>query len=183
MTYAHTTSLVVLGGGPGGYTAAFRAADLGVSVCLIEEGPQLGGVCLNVGCIPSKTLLHGRGEPPGQGRGLGCQVKSEVFHPAIAGGREHRLHRGYAFNGTHGSILPEEILVFFNVHQYVLPGKENSFAGFSAGCASTGFVDFARREHREKLLWRAMLPGAHAAPCRRWSHAARVCCFFSGHRM
>ena len=50
--------LVVLGGGPGGYTAAFRAADLGRSVTLIEESEVLGGVCLNVGCIPSKTLLH-----------------------------------------------------------------------------------------------------------------------------
>lgn len=51
--------LVVLGGGPGGYTAAFRAADLGLSVCLVEKQNRLGGVCLNVGCIPSKTLLHG----------------------------------------------------------------------------------------------------------------------------
>jgi dihydrolipoamide dehydrogenase len=50
--------LVVLGGGPGGYTAAFRAADLGLSVCLVEERRNLGGVCLQVGCIPSKTLLH-----------------------------------------------------------------------------------------------------------------------------
>ncbi|MGI9536046.1 MAG: dihydrolipoyl dehydrogenase [Desulfocapsaceae bacterium] len=50
--------LVVLGGGPGGYTAAFRAADLGLSVCLVEARKRLGGVCLNVGCIPSKTLLH-----------------------------------------------------------------------------------------------------------------------------
>jgi dihydrolipoamide dehydrogenase len=50
--------LVVLGGGPGGYTAAFRAADLGRSVTLIEKESTLGGVCLNVGCIPSKTLLH-----------------------------------------------------------------------------------------------------------------------------
>jgi dihydrolipoamide dehydrogenase len=50
--------LVVLGGGPGGYTAAFRAADLGLSVCLVEQQNRLGGVCLNVGCIPSKTLLH-----------------------------------------------------------------------------------------------------------------------------
>lgn len=50
--------LVVLGGGPGGYTAAFRAADLGRSVTLIEKDDHLGGVCLNVGCIPSKTLLH-----------------------------------------------------------------------------------------------------------------------------
>ncbi len=50
--------LVVLGGGPGGYTAAFRAADLGLDVCLIDKQKRLGGVCLNVGCIPSKTLLH-----------------------------------------------------------------------------------------------------------------------------
>jgi dihydrolipoamide dehydrogenase len=50
--------LVVLGAGPGGYTAAFRAADLGVKVLLIERWASLGGVCLNVGCIPSKALLH-----------------------------------------------------------------------------------------------------------------------------
>ncbi|MEV8468846.1 dihydrolipoyl dehydrogenase [Fluviibacterium sp. DFM31] len=50
--------VVVLGSGPGGYTAAFRAADLGKKVILIERDPQLGGVCLNVGCIPSKALLH-----------------------------------------------------------------------------------------------------------------------------
>jgi dihydrolipoamide dehydrogenase len=50
--------VVVLGAGPGGYTAAFRAADLGKQVVLIERWPQLGGVCLNVGCIPSKALLH-----------------------------------------------------------------------------------------------------------------------------
>ncbi len=53
-----TAGVAVLGGGPGGYTAAFRAADLGLSVFLIEQGGRLGGVCLNVGCIPSKTLLH-----------------------------------------------------------------------------------------------------------------------------
>jgi dihydrolipoamide dehydrogenase len=50
--------LMVLGAGPGGYTAAFRAADLGKSVVLVERHSSLGGVCLNVGCIPSKTLLH-----------------------------------------------------------------------------------------------------------------------------
>ena len=50
--------LVVMGSGPGGYTAAFRAADLGKRVVLIERFPTLGGVCLNVGCIPSKALLH-----------------------------------------------------------------------------------------------------------------------------
>jgi dihydrolipoamide dehydrogenase len=50
--------LVVLGAGPGGYTAAFRAADLGLDVLLVDRWPRLGGVCLNVGCIPSKALLH-----------------------------------------------------------------------------------------------------------------------------
>ena len=50
--------IAVLGAGPGGYTAAFRAADLGLEVTLIERWPTLGGVCLNVGCIPSKALLH-----------------------------------------------------------------------------------------------------------------------------
>ncbi len=50
--------VVVLGSGPGGYTAAFRAADLGLDTVLIERYPDLGGVCLNVGCIPSKALLH-----------------------------------------------------------------------------------------------------------------------------
>ncbi len=50
--------VVVVGAGPGGYTAAFRAADLGLRVALIERYPALGGVCLNVGCIPSKALLH-----------------------------------------------------------------------------------------------------------------------------
>jgi len=66
-TYIHSDAVphgdihadvVVLGAGPGGYTAAFRAADLGKSVVLIERYPVLGGVCLNVGCIPSKALLH-----------------------------------------------------------------------------------------------------------------------------
>jgi len=50
--------VLVLGAGPGGYTAAFRAADLGLKVALVERYPALGGVCLNVGCIPSKALLH-----------------------------------------------------------------------------------------------------------------------------
>lgn len=50
--------VMVLGAGPGGYTAAFRAADLGLNVVLVEKHPTLGGVCLNVGCIPSKALLH-----------------------------------------------------------------------------------------------------------------------------
>jgi dihydrolipoamide dehydrogenase len=54
----HDFQVVVLGSGPGGYTAAFRAADLGLRVALVERHERLGGVCLNVGCIPSKALLH-----------------------------------------------------------------------------------------------------------------------------
>jgi dihydrolipoamide dehydrogenase len=58
VTSTYETEVVVLGSGPGGYTAAFRAADLGKKVVLIERYSSLGGVCLNVGCIPSKALLH-----------------------------------------------------------------------------------------------------------------------------
>ena len=58
LTSTYETEVVVLGSGPGGYTAAFRAADLGKKVVLIERYSTLGGVCLNVGCIPSKALLH-----------------------------------------------------------------------------------------------------------------------------
>src|SRR5581483_1235799 len=53
-----SAEVLVLGAGPGGYTAAFRAADLGKQVVLVDSGATLGGVCLNVGCIPSKALLH-----------------------------------------------------------------------------------------------------------------------------
>jgi dihydrolipoamide dehydrogenase len=58
MTQVIKTEVLVIGGGPGGYTAAFRAADLGKKVVLVERFNTLGGVCLNVGCIPSKALLH-----------------------------------------------------------------------------------------------------------------------------
>ncbi len=58
MTAEDRADVVVLGAGPGGYTAAFRAADLGLRTVLVERHSRLGGVCLNVGCIPSKALLH-----------------------------------------------------------------------------------------------------------------------------
>src|SRR6058998_1001392 len=52
------TQLLVIGGGPGGYPAALHAADHGIKPILVDEGPKLGGVCTNRGCIPSKALLH-----------------------------------------------------------------------------------------------------------------------------
>ena len=58
MTEIIQTEVVVIGAGPGGYAAAFRAADLGQRVVLIDKEESLGGVCLNRGCIPSKALLH-----------------------------------------------------------------------------------------------------------------------------
>ena len=58
MTESIHFEIVVMGAGPGGYAAAFRAADLGKKVLLIDKDPTLGGVCLNRGCIPSKALLH-----------------------------------------------------------------------------------------------------------------------------
>src|SRR5688572_22930225 len=57
-TGEYDCDVVVIGAGPGGYSAAFRAADLGLKTVLVERYPTLGGVCLNVGCIPSKALLH-----------------------------------------------------------------------------------------------------------------------------
>lgn len=58
MAETRDTQLLIIGGGPGGYPAALHAADHGLKVTLVEEGPKLGGVCLNRGCIPSKALLH-----------------------------------------------------------------------------------------------------------------------------
>src|SRR5450631_1504526 len=50
--------LAIIGGGPGGYSAALRAAELGIKTLLVDDKPKLGGVCLHMGCIPSKSLLH-----------------------------------------------------------------------------------------------------------------------------
>ena len=70
-----THDLVVLGGGPGGYVAAIRAAQLGLNVGCIDENPQFGGTCLRVGCIPSKALLE----------------SSHLYHQAAHGLGEHGI--------------------------------------------------------------------------------------------
>jgi dihydrolipoamide dehydrogenase len=78
MAAASAYDLVVIGGGPGGYTAAVRAAQLGLKTACVEKWPRLGGVCLNVGCIPSKALLD----------------SSEYFHLAKAQFAEHGIRTG-----------------------------------------------------------------------------------------
>jgi dihydrolipoamide dehydrogenase len=88
--------VVVLGSGPGGYTAAFRAADLGLKVALVERYERLGGVCLNVGCIPSKALLHAArviaetGELAERGVGFGA---ANVDLPKLIGWKQSVVDR------------------------------------------------------------------------------------------
>jgi len=101
--------VVVVGAGPGGYTAAFRAADLGLRVALIERYPALGGVCLNVGCIPSKALLHaGRVIDEAAAmelRGFKDQVVGKLTSglAGLARKREVEFIQGMAaFTGPHG---------------------------------------------------------------------------------
>ena len=90
---------MVIGSGPGGYTAAFRAADLGLKVTLVERYETLGGVCLNVGCIPSKALLHAArviAESGGDGASTAspsrAQARSAEAARLEAGGRR-QAHR------------------------------------------------------------------------------------------
>ncbi len=99
---ASDCDVLILGGGPGGYSAAFRAADLGLKVILVERYAVLGGVCLNVGCIPSKTLLHVAQAIEGAQHlhTLGFDVGSAAVH--LAALRDHknrvisRLNQGLA---------------------------------------------------------------------------------------
>ena len=99
-TPTRAVQVVVLGAGPGGYTAAFRAADLGLSVALVDRGETLGGVCLNVGCIPSKALLHvakvlDRGRGDVRGRRLVRQADGRHRpRPRLEGRRRRRLTGG-----------------------------------------------------------------------------------------
>jgi dihydrolipoamide dehydrogenase len=126
--------VVVLGAGPGGYTAAFRAADLGLEVVLVERHERLGGVCLNVGCIPSKALLHvakvladaqdaatqgiAFGEPSIDLDGVRAFKQSAVDRltgglEQLATGRNVRVVRGEArFSAPHELTVGDETIAF-----------------------------------------------------------------------
>jgi len=136
--------LVVLGSGPGGYAAAFRAADLGLTVVLVERHERLGGVCLNVGCIPSKALLHvakvitDAEDSSGAGVTFGAPqidldgvraFKDDAVEKLTGGlvglakGREVRVVRGQArFTGANTIAVGEEELAF--AHCIVAAGSE-----------------------------------------------------------
>ena len=76
-----TSEILILGAGPGGYTAAFYAADRGKKVTLVEQHRRLGGICLNVGCIPSKALLHATESlrEKSQSAERGIQFQSQIY--------------------------------------------------------------------------------------------------------
>jgi dihydrolipoamide dehydrogenase len=126
--------VVVVGSGPGGYTAAFRAADLGLDVVLVERYERLGGVCLNVGCIPSKALLHVAkvladaqdaatqgvtfGEPTIDVAGVRAFKQATVDRLTggvgqLANGRKVRVVHGEArFTGPHELTVGDEAIAF-----------------------------------------------------------------------
>ncbi len=125
------TDVVVIGSGPGGYTAAFRAADLGKKVVLIERFESLGGVCLNVGCIPSKALLHiakvldEAHEMDAQGISFG---KPKIDHKKIVAWKNTVV--GKLTGGLNALAKQRKVEVvvgnatFSGAHQLVVEGKE-----------------------------------------------------------
>ena len=79
MSGQNSFDVIVIGAGPGGYVCAIRCAQLGLKTALVEKNPRLGGTCLNVGCIPSKALLH----------------STEIFHEI----KEHASSHGIIYKG------------------------------------------------------------------------------------
>jgi dihydrolipoamide dehydrogenase len=131
--------VVVLGSGPGGYTAAFRASDLGKKVILIERYPNLGGVCLNVGCIPSKTLLHAAKviteaeEMAAHGIVFG---KPAIDIGKLRGWKESVI--GRLTKGLAGLAKQRKIQVIQGVGKFESPGTI-TVAGADGGTARVGF--------------------------------------------
>jgi len=141
--------LLVLGAGPGGYSAAFRAADLGLRVALVERYPSLGGVCLNVGCIPSKALLHV------------AAVMEEALHfadlgvafaaPQIDLGklREHKSKVvGKLTSGLAAMAKQRKVTVLHGVGEFIdatrLRLRAPQEAGAGAGAGSERIITFAQ---------------------------------------
>jgi dihydrolipoamide dehydrogenase len=121
--------VVVLGSGPGGYTAAFRAADLDLKVALVERYPTLGGVCLNVGCIPSKALLHAAAvidEAEQMGEHGVVFGKPEIQLDSLRGWKDKVV--GQLTNGLAGMAKQRKVTVLQGVGQFT-SANEMTIAG------------------------------------------------------
>jgi len=112
--------LLVIGSGPGGYTAAFRAADLGKQTVLVERYPTLGGVCLNVGCIPSKALLHAAKviSESQEAKSFGIDFETpKIDLPKLRGWKEKVL--GQLTNGLKGMAKQRKVEVVHGVGEFL----------------------------------------------------------------
>ena len=137
--------VVVLGSGPGGYSAAFRAADLGLSVVLVERDAVLGGVCLNVGCIPSKALLHAAKviteAEAVSAHGIAF-AKPEIDLDALRGWKDEVV--GKLSGGVAGMAKQRQVTVvtgsgtFVGPHELRVEGDEKTLVTFDNAIVATG---------------------------------------------
>ena len=116
--------IVVLGSGPGGYTAAFRAADLGLDTVLIERYASLGGVCLNVGCIPSKALLHSAAviEDAAHAEECGIEFAAPKIHLDKLRGYKEKVV-GQLTKGLAGMAKQRQVRTVQGVAKFVSPNE------------------------------------------------------------
>ncbi len=137
--------VVVLGSGPGGYSAAFRAADLGLSVVLVERDSVLGGVCLNVGCIPSKALLHAAKvitEAEGASAHGIAFGTPEIDLDALRGWKDEVV--GKLSGGVAGMAKQRKVTVvtgngrFVGPHELRVEGDETTLVTFDNAIVATG---------------------------------------------
>ena len=170
--------MLVLGAGPGGYTAAFRAADLGMKTVLVERYATLGGVCLNVGCIPSKALLHAAA--------VMDEAKALAEHGIAFGAPEIDLDKlrgwkdkvvGKLTGGLAGMAKARKVEVVRGVGQFLDPHHLEVELTEGTGQAKTGakkVVQFAQGDHRRRLAGGAAAVHARRSARRRLDRRARA---------
>ncbi len=135
--------MLVLGAGPGGYTAAFRSADLGLDTVLVERYPALGGVCLNVGCIPSKALLHAANviDEAAHAKDYGIDFGApKIALDALRGYKEKVV--GQLTKGLAGMSKQRKVRVVQGSGRFVSPNEIEVHSGESAGDAGTQLIRF-----------------------------------------
>jgi dihydrolipoamide dehydrogenase len=135
--------MLVLGAGPGGYTAAFRSADLGLDTVLVERYPSLGGVCLNVGCIPSKALLHAAAviDEAAHAKDYGIDFGApKIGLDALRGYKEKVV--GQLTKGLAGMSKQRKVRVVQGVGKFVSPHEIEIHSGEGGGDAGTQLIRF-----------------------------------------